>query len=477
MSLIIRPIQAAEYKLLKEFLYHAAFTPYSAFQLSQENVSKSEISIYTNDFGKKGDYGVVAVDDGQIIGMAWTRLISAFCHVDGKKPELVISVLPEHRRRGVGTSLLIYLFELLHRHGYQQTLLYVQKTNPAVQLFQRMGYRILRENIADFIMVKELGVNLREWKKEDAADLATAINSKKIQDNLRDGIPYPYTEKDADEFIDRMLTAEKDTQYTFAITYNNKAIGSIGAFRKDNVHRLTAELGYYIAEAYWGKGIITTAIRQICAFVFEHTDILRIFAEPLATNHASCRALEKAGFRVEGTLRQNAIKNGQVLDMTLYALLKNPAVRQLNVPDASAAMDLVWRVFSEFEAPSYSDEGILEFKTFINSDSIAEKISNGKLLIWGAFEDAKLVGVIAVRQPLHISLLFVDKQYHRRGIARKLLETALNATTHANAHERVTVHASPYAVEIYQRLGFVTVDTTRTMHGIRFTPMELLLKQ
>ena len=165
-------------------------------------------------------------------------------------------------------------------------------------------------------------VSLRPWRLEDACGVAAAINNQKVLDNLRDGIPYPYTQKDAEEFIGAMLCANKDTTYAFAILYDGKVIGSIGAFRKDNVHRLSAEIGYYIAEPYWGKGIMTEAVRQMCAYIFGNTDIVRIFAEPYATNNASCRVLEKAGFQFEGTLRKNAIKNGRLMDMKMYAFIK-----------------------------------------------------------------------------------------------------------------------------------------------------------
>jgi RimJ/RimL family protein N-acetyltransferase len=166
-------------------------------------------------------------------------------------------------------------------------------------------------------------ISIRRLTIEDAPDLAKAINNKNILDNLRDGIPYPYTEKDAEEFINITLAATKDSQYVFAITYDGKVVGNIGVFRKDNVHRFTAELGYYIGEPYWGKGIMTEAVKQICDYVFEHTDIVRIFAQPYALNTASCRVLEKAGFQFEGVLRQNVIKNEQILDMKLYAKIKN----------------------------------------------------------------------------------------------------------------------------------------------------------
>ena len=197
-----------------------------------------------------------------------------------------------------------------------------------MRFYKRLGYIITDEKLdhvgnADYIMSKELQVNLRHWKIEDAPSLATAINNKNVLDNLRDGIPYPYTEKDAEEFIRTTLSAEKNMQYAFAITYDGKVIGCIAVFRKENVHRFTAELGYYIAEPYWGRGIMTEAVRQMIIYVFENTDIVRIFAEPYTFNKASCRVLEKAGFQFEGTLRKNAIKNGQFIDMRMYAMTKD----------------------------------------------------------------------------------------------------------------------------------------------------------
>lgn len=163
---------------------------------------------------------------------------------------------------------------------------------------------------------------IRKWKLSDASDLAEAISNKKIQDNLRDGLPYPYTEQDGEDYISAMLSADEDETFAFAITVDNKVIGSIGVFRQGNIHRQTAELGYYIAEEYWGRGYMTEAVRQTCEYVFNKSDIIRIYAEPFAYNTASCRVLEKAGFQCEGTLRRNAVKNGKVIDMKMYALLK-----------------------------------------------------------------------------------------------------------------------------------------------------------
>lgn len=163
---------------------------------------------------------------------------------------------------------------------------------------------------------------IRKWKLSDAEDLAAALSNTKIQNNLRDGLPYPYTEKDGTEYITDMLSADEDQTFAFAVTADSKVVGSIGVFRQENIHRQTGELGYYIAEEYWGKGIMTEAVKQICTYVFDKSDMIRIFAEPFAYNAASCRVLEKAGFQYEGTLRNNAVKNGKVIDMRMYSLLK-----------------------------------------------------------------------------------------------------------------------------------------------------------
>lgn len=163
---------------------------------------------------------------------------------------------------------------------------------------------------------------IRTWRLEDASQLAAALNNKNVLDNLRDGLPYPYQEDDAREYISAMLGADQNAVYAFAITVDDVAIGSIGVFRKDNIHFKTAEMGYYVAEEHWGKGIGTQAVKEVCQYIFENTDIIRIFAEPFAHNFGSCRILEKSGFMCEGILRKNAVKNGTVLDMKMYAIVK-----------------------------------------------------------------------------------------------------------------------------------------------------------
>ena len=171
-------------------------------------------------------------------------------------------------------------------------------------------------------MEKTKECRLAAWKLNYAPALARICNNKNVQDNLRDGLPYPYTEKDAEEYISLMMASDPDTAFAFAIMADEELVGSIGAFRCGNIHSRTAELGYYIGEPYWGNGYASSAVRELCNYIFRETDIIRIFAEPFAYNQASCRVLEKSGFQYEGTLRQNAVKNGRVIDMKMYSRLR-----------------------------------------------------------------------------------------------------------------------------------------------------------
>lgn len=136
------------------------------------------------------------------------------------------------------------------------------------------------------------------------------------------------------------------------------------------------------------------------------------------------------------------------------------------------ALELVWQVFLEFEAPDYSEEGVREFKSFIELEAVRKKVAEGELLVWGCMDGDEIIGVLALRPPCHIALLFVDKRCHRQGIARALFETALGHCK-ANGDDReMTVNSSPYAAEAYRRLGFVDTGAEQTVNGIRFIPMK-----
>ena len=160
-DLEIRQILKEEYPILEDFLYHAIFLPPDAQPVPREIIYEPHIFIYVKDFDGKDDCGVVAVQEGQIIGAAWTRIISAYGHIDNETPELAISILPNYRGKGIGSEIMQSLFDLLRARGYKQTSLSVQKDNPAVRFYKRLGYEITGERVdhanhEDFLMIKYL---------------------------------------------------------------------------------------------------------------------------------------------------------------------------------------------------------------------------------------------------------------------------------------------------------------------------------
>ncbi|MGI6004307.1 MAG: GNAT family N-acetyltransferase [Christensenellales bacterium] len=161
---------------------------------------------------------------------------------------------------------------------------------------------------------------LRPWEREDAPSLARYADNEKIGRNLRDGFPYPYRLEDAETFI--ASACEDAAQIMRAIVVCGEAVGGIGVHRRKNVYRRTGEIGYWLGEPFWGRGIVSRAAAQLCREVFETTDMVRIEAGVFAFNGASARVLEKAGFTLEGRLRKSVFKNGEMHDSLLFALIK-----------------------------------------------------------------------------------------------------------------------------------------------------------
>lgn len=158
---------------------------------------------------------------------------------------------------------------------------------------------------------------VRPWRLNDAASLARQANNRNVWLSLRDLFPHPYTIEDANEFIHHSLSVQPATN--FCIEIEGAAAGGIGIRLGQDVHRHAAELGYWLGQEFWGHGVMSEAVPAFAKFCFENFSLQRIHAEPYANNPASVRVLEKAGFVLEGRLRRNVIKDGQVLDSLLYA--------------------------------------------------------------------------------------------------------------------------------------------------------------
>ena len=158
----VRIIRKSDYICLPEFLYQALFIPEWEEWPPRSIINDPKIIVYIKDFGtQSGDLGVVAEQNGQVIGAAWTRIIPAYGHIDNETPELAISILPPFRSYGIGSKMMKKLFKLLRENGYKQTSLSVQKDNPAVRFYQRLGYKVSGERFdhaghEDYLMIKEL---------------------------------------------------------------------------------------------------------------------------------------------------------------------------------------------------------------------------------------------------------------------------------------------------------------------------------
>ena len=155
-------------------------------------------------------------------------------------------------------------------------------------------------------------IKIRPLKLSDKAELAKLANNKKIWDNLRDYIPYPYTESDAEFFIN--LTKDEDPKQTFGIEYDEELSGVIGLEVQKDVYQKSAEIGYWIGEPFWGNGIATKAVELITKYGFDKLDLNRIFSGVFEYNIASMKVLEKSGYEKEGIFKNAILKNNKVCD-------------------------------------------------------------------------------------------------------------------------------------------------------------------
>jgi RimJ/RimL family protein N-acetyltransferase len=158
---------------------------------------------------------------------------------------------------------------------------------------------------------------IRKWRLEDATSLAEHANNRNVWLGLRDLFPHPYTIADAETYLNHVIL-ERPT-ISFCIDIDNVAAGGIGIRIGHDVHKYTAELGYWLSEQFWGRGVMSEAVSAFAHFCFSNFPLHRIYAEPYSNNAASVRVLEKAGFVLEGRLKENVIKDGKRLDSLLYA--------------------------------------------------------------------------------------------------------------------------------------------------------------
>ncbi|MBD3309166.1 GNAT family N-acetyltransferase [candidate division KSB3 bacterium] len=162
---------------------------------------------------------------------------------------------------------------------------------------------------------------IRDYQETDIAALVQYANNRSIWKNLTDRFPHPYTDADAQAWLE--FVQQQETPTYFAIATEEELIGGIGFELQTGIHCKTARLGYWLGEPFWGKGIVSEAVRAMTDYAFTHHDLERIYANVFETNLAAVRVLEKGGFLYEARLRKHVFKDGKILDLLIYAILRN----------------------------------------------------------------------------------------------------------------------------------------------------------
>jgi RimJ/RimL family protein N-acetyltransferase len=162
-----------------------------------------------------------------------------------------------------------------------------------------------------------MDVKIRKWDEADLNNLVKYANNWNVAKWLTNGFPHPYTQEDGKAYLSTI--ANDNPMKVFAIEVNGEAVGSIGIFPQADIHEKNAEMGYWLAEEYWGQGIMTKAIQEIVEYGFQTFDIVRIFARPFSTNLKSQRKIKKTGFVLEASLKNALFKNGVFMDELIYA--------------------------------------------------------------------------------------------------------------------------------------------------------------
>lgn len=162
---------------------------------------------------------------------------------------------------------------------------------------------------------------LRKWNVNDLESLVKYANNWNIAKNMTDSFPFPYTKNDGETFIN--FANQENKNHIFAIDIAGKAVGSIGLHLQEDIYRKNAEIGYWLAEPYWNKGIMSKTIAQVVDFAFHNFDIQRIYAKPFGTNTASQKCLEKVGFFFEARLKNSIFKNEKYIDEFIFSIQRS----------------------------------------------------------------------------------------------------------------------------------------------------------
>jgi len=316
---------------------------------------------------------------------------------------------------------------------------------------------------------------VRPLRESDAESLARHADNRAIWRNLRDLFPHPYRTEHAREFIARVSAAEPQT--CFAIEVAGQAAGVIGFDLHRDVERVSAEIGYWLGEPYWGRGIMTEVLGAVTARAIEAHGLTRVYAVPYAWSLGSCRVLEKAGYELEGRLRRSAIKDGRVVDQWLYARVPGadaPVIRYRAM--AREEIERIWTIDRSETIRGFYElrEGRLVLKPELYEargwpPGEAQKYTPRLVACFerggwfvGAYDGERLCGCAVLDTPrlgperdlLLLDMLHVSRAYRGRGIGTALFERARRLVRQAGARGLyISATPSEHTIGFYTGFG------------------------
>ena len=312
-------------------------------------------------------------------------------------------------------------------------------------------------------------IEIKEYDEKYVEQISNIITRNLLEINSKDYGMESVQEMTKDFTVEKLKDTLKNRKKVFVAVKNNEVVGTGGIdvswYNPDEYYILSV----FVKPENHGKGIGRLLIKTIEDYAI-HSNFKKLIIPASITAH---EFYHKLGYQYKDNKKVLNAENMYLMEKTFHL-----TYRKIEKEELQKALDLVHIVFDEFEAPNYSKEGVESFYKFTSMDNMLEQYINGSLYFYGCFVNDIIVGMIAVRDFIHISLLFVDKHYHKQGIARSLFNNILKICIEKNPPlQSITVNSSTYAVGFYHKLGFVDISSEQVLDGIIFTPMKLKIEK
>lgn len=312
---IIRPLRQDETSLLKNFLYEAIFIPERMKAPSRDVVNLPELKVYIEHFGtKEGDFCLVADCEGKVVEAIWVRIINDYGHIDDQTPSLSITLYKEYRNKSIGRHLMKEMIELLGRKGYKRVSLSVQKTNRAVRLYLKLGFKVVKETMDEFIMTNEFGrlnprYKLLPLEEKDIPEMQELFRSTVLNVNIRH-----YTKEEVEDWascgdsVEHLKELLSRNRFIGAFDKANRMVGFSSMNKDGYLHSM------FVHKDWQGKGVATQLLSEVESIagqlgVVEITSEVSLTARPF---------FEKKGYEIVKIQKYRANK----LELTNFVMRK-----------------------------------------------------------------------------------------------------------------------------------------------------------